>query len=140
MIFAKNFARNYEENNTWNIRHLVDESFVPATQWHSVLYWRLSDLWTGGWGYKVVAISKVSSTCCEPAATTSMKSYNLETKNINYVKSKSNSKSFQIWESWYKGSPTYAKLTNAVPYFCGFGLCTRKWGIFPLLGDLLQSH
>ena len=32
MIFAKNFARNYEENNTWNIRHLVDESFVPLTQ------------------------------------------------------------------------------------------------------------
>ena len=21
--------RNYEKNNTWNIRHLVDESFVP---------------------------------------------------------------------------------------------------------------
>ena len=33
MIFAKNFARNYEKkNNTWNIRRLVDESFVPATQ------------------------------------------------------------------------------------------------------------
>ena len=33
MIFAKIFARNYEKkNNTWNIRRLVDESFVPATQ------------------------------------------------------------------------------------------------------------
>ena len=32
MIFAKNFARNYEKNNTWNIRHFVDESFVPANQ------------------------------------------------------------------------------------------------------------
>ena len=33
MIFAKNFARNYEKkDNTWNIRHLVDESFVTATQ------------------------------------------------------------------------------------------------------------
>ena len=33
MIFAKNFARNYEKNNnTWNIRCLVDETFVPATQ------------------------------------------------------------------------------------------------------------
>ena len=32
-IFAKNVARNYEKkNNTWNINHLVDESFVPATQ------------------------------------------------------------------------------------------------------------
>ena len=33
MIFAKNFARNYEKpNNTWNIRCLVDESFVPVIQ------------------------------------------------------------------------------------------------------------
>ena len=33
MIFAKNFARNYEKKkNTWNIRRLVDESFIPATQ------------------------------------------------------------------------------------------------------------
>ena len=36
MNIAKNFARNYEKtslkNNTWNIRRLVDESFVPATQ------------------------------------------------------------------------------------------------------------
>ena len=32
MIFPKNFARNYEKDNTWNIRRLVDESFVPATQ------------------------------------------------------------------------------------------------------------
>ena len=31
MIFAKNFARNYEKN-TWNIRRLVDESFVPVNQ------------------------------------------------------------------------------------------------------------
>ena len=40
----------------------------------------------------------------------------------------------------YRGSPTYMKITNAVPYFRGFGLCTRKWGIFALVGDLLQSH
>ena len=33
MIFAKNFARNYEKiDNTWNIRDLVDESFVPANR------------------------------------------------------------------------------------------------------------
>ena len=36
MIFSKNFARNYEKNNTWNIRRLVDESVVPATQ-HIIL-------------------------------------------------------------------------------------------------------
>ena len=32
-----------KKNNTWNIRRLVDESFVPATQRPSVLHWRLSD-------------------------------------------------------------------------------------------------
>ena len=32
MILAKNFARNYEKKkDTWNIRCLVGESFVPAT-------------------------------------------------------------------------------------------------------------
>ena len=30
MIFAKNFARNYEKN-TWNIRRLVNETIVPHT-------------------------------------------------------------------------------------------------------------
>ena len=44
MNIAKNFARNYEKkNNTWNIKCLVDESFVPATQRSSILYSRLSD-------------------------------------------------------------------------------------------------
>ena len=37
--------RNYKKNNPWNIRRLVDESFVPANQRTSVLYWRLSDFW-----------------------------------------------------------------------------------------------
>ena len=33
MILAKNFARYCEKkNNTWNIRCLVDDSFVPANQ------------------------------------------------------------------------------------------------------------
>ena len=40
----------------------------------------------------------------------------------------------------YRGSPTYTKITNAVPYFSVFGLCTRKWGIFELIRDLQQSH
>ena len=31
MIFAKNFARNYEKN-TWNIRRLVNETIIPSTQ------------------------------------------------------------------------------------------------------------
>ena len=35
--------RNYEKN-TWNVRRLVDESFVPSAQRTSVLYCRLSDL------------------------------------------------------------------------------------------------
>ena len=32
MFFAKNFARYHKRKNiTWNIRHLVNESFVPLT-------------------------------------------------------------------------------------------------------------
>ena len=42
-IFAKNFARNCEKK-TWNIRRLVDDSFIPANQKTSVLYRRLSDI------------------------------------------------------------------------------------------------
>ena len=38
--------RNYKENNAWNIRHLLEESFVPANQRTSVLYCRLSDFKT----------------------------------------------------------------------------------------------
>ena len=36
---------NYKKNNAWDIRCLVDESFVPANQRTSVLCCRLSDLW-----------------------------------------------------------------------------------------------
>ena len=32
MVFAKNFARNFEKNNTWNIRRLIDETIGPFTQ------------------------------------------------------------------------------------------------------------
>ena len=35
--------RNYEENNAWNIRCLVDESFVPSTQLADILYQGLLD-------------------------------------------------------------------------------------------------
>ena len=34
-----------DEKNTWNVRHLVNESFVPANQGISVLYCRFSDFW-----------------------------------------------------------------------------------------------
>ena len=34
-----------KKNNTWNFRHLDDESFVPENQRTSVLYCRLSDFW-----------------------------------------------------------------------------------------------
>ena len=44
-FFAKNFENNYEKNNTWNIRRLVNETIIPSSQRPSVLYWRLSDLW-----------------------------------------------------------------------------------------------
>ena len=35
MIFAENFARNYEKNGAWNIRHLFHDLFVPVIQRHS---------------------------------------------------------------------------------------------------------
>ena len=35
--------RNYEKKNTWNVRRLVDESFVTSAQRTSVVYCRLSD-------------------------------------------------------------------------------------------------
>ena len=44
MIFAKKYARFYERNNnTWNIRRLVDDSFVPSSEQPSVLYCKLTD-------------------------------------------------------------------------------------------------
>ena len=42
-IFEKIFSRKYENNNTWNIRHLVDKMFVPATQRPSVLCFYIED-------------------------------------------------------------------------------------------------
>ena len=42
-IFAKNFARNHEKSSTWNIRCLVDDSFVPSSKRPSVSYCKLTD-------------------------------------------------------------------------------------------------
>ena len=42
-VYAKSFARFYEKKNTWKIKCFVDESFVPWTQWTSILYCRLTD-------------------------------------------------------------------------------------------------
>ena len=36
----------------------------------------------------------------------------------------------------YMGSPPFVKITIAVPHFSSFGLCSRKWGIFALVGSL----
>ena len=43
MSFANNFARNHEKNKTWNIRQLVDDSFVPSSNQPRVLYCRVTD-------------------------------------------------------------------------------------------------
>ena len=54
-ILCKNpfnlFFLNYKKN-TWNIRRLVDKSFVPSAQRTSVLYCRLMDFTS--WGNTVV--------------------------------------------------------------------------------------
>ena len=39
--------RNYEKKNNWNVRRLVDESFVPLANRTSILYCRLSDFMNG---------------------------------------------------------------------------------------------
>ena len=36
-----------KKRNTWHIQCLVNESFVQASQPTSVLYWRLTDFWSG---------------------------------------------------------------------------------------------
>ena len=52
-----NFARFYEKkNDTWNIRRLVEESFVPSTQLISILYCRLTDFkFLGRIGYNDIS-------------------------------------------------------------------------------------
>ena len=45
--FFKEFCKIlWKKTNTWNIRRLVDESFVPSAQRTSVLYCRLTDFYT----------------------------------------------------------------------------------------------
>ena len=36
------------------------------------------------------------------------------------------------FKTYYRGSPTYTKITNMVSTTTVFGLCTCKWGIFSL--------
>ena len=38
-IFVKNFSRNYEKNNTWNIRHLFNETILPLHYIHHNIYY-----------------------------------------------------------------------------------------------------
>ena len=47
MLFAKYFARNHEKKiiHTWNIRCLVDNSFVQSSHRPSLIYQRLTDFW-----------------------------------------------------------------------------------------------
>ena len=60
-----------EKKNTWNVRCLVDESFVPLNKQTSVLYFRLSDFYMP----TVVFQTSHSRTCmsaCAALATTTM--------------------------------------------------------------------
>ena len=40
----------------------------------------------------------------------------------------------------FRGSPTYTKISNMVSTTMVFGLCTCKWGIFPLVGPYSPSN
>ena len=43
--FCKEFCKkSWKKNNTWNIRQLVDDSFVPSSKQPSILYCKLTDL------------------------------------------------------------------------------------------------
>ena len=54
--------RNYEKKNTWNIRRLVNESFVPLAQPTSVLYCRLSDFKVrASWGDHLISVEIAST-------------------------------------------------------------------------------
>ena len=43
--FCKEFCKKLWKNSTWNIRLLVDESFIQVTQRPSILYWKMLDFW-----------------------------------------------------------------------------------------------
>ena len=42
-IFARILQEIMKKNNIWNIRRLVDNSFVPSSKQPSVLYYKLTD-------------------------------------------------------------------------------------------------
>ena len=42
--------RNYIKKKTWNVRRLVNESFVPSAHQTNVLYWRLTVFYPGSPG------------------------------------------------------------------------------------------
>ena len=54
-----NFIRNYEKNDAWNTRRLVDKLFVPSAQRTSVLYCRLTDLRSQSQGVSILVCSRV---------------------------------------------------------------------------------
>ena len=59
--FCKEFCKKlWKKNDTWNIRCLVDKSFVPANQQTRVLYFRLSDF---SKSMRVAPSEKMSSNC-----------------------------------------------------------------------------
>ena len=69
--FWKDFGREFSKkpwmkNNTWNIRPLVDDSFVPSSKRPSVLYCKLTDFWPIVPFHSVLFLHKwVSWFCCE---------------------------------------------------------------------------
>ena len=46
LIFAKKIPGNHEKNNTWSIKCLVEDSFVPLSKQPSVLNCKLTDFCT----------------------------------------------------------------------------------------------
>ena len=83
--------RNYEKN-TWNVRRLVAESFVPSAQWTSKLYCRLSNFCKLRKSVLEASAGYLSEFQC--------KSQN-EDWNVQKVWKISRTQvSFEVWSSW----------------------------------------
>ena len=70
MIFAKNFARNYEKriihgtSVAWSMSHFSQQSSKPANQRTSVLYFRFSDFLVTRPDKKLLKPNPVKCTKC----------------------------------------------------------------------------
>ena len=62
--FCKELCKkSWKKNNTWNIRCLVDDSFVPSSKQTSVLYCRLTDFWEDRESWVIPWCARLKTVC-----------------------------------------------------------------------------